>query len=130
MYNIILIFADDYFSCRLLLWRIRRSAKSSASRHTDKNTEWRTDTQAHGRTRRCTDGHAGAQTQTQAYDGARTLNMHACSAWVGKSSRCRMRLDERTKTFEMYYYVVGMRRGYTLNFRYVKVIRLSTLFIS
>ena len=77
----------------------------------------RTDTQKHGRTRRRADGHAeartqthgrrsmdaDARTQTQAPDGARTLNIRACSAWVEKSSRRVLRLDERTRTFEVYY---------------------------
>ena len=46
---------------------------------------------------------ADARTQTQAPDGARTLNIRACSAWVEKSSRRVLRLDERTRTFEVYY---------------------------
>ena len=66
----------------------------------------RTDTQTGGRTRRSTDrradGHAEARMQTQAPDGARTLNIRACSAWVEKSSRRVLRLDERTRTFEVY----------------------------
>ena len=77
---------------------------------TDGYTDGRTDTQKHGRTRRSTDGHAearmqtqthgrrhrntdadaDARTQSQAPDGAGTLNICACSAWVEKSSRRRM----------------------------------------
>ena len=72
-------------------------------RHMDGHAGARTDTRAHGRTCRCTDADADARMQTQAHDGALTLNMHACSAWVGKSSRRRTRLDERTGTFEMHY---------------------------
>ena len=68
-------------------------------RSTDGYADGRTDTQKHGRRR--TD--ADARTQTQAPDGARTLNIHACSAWVEKSSRRVLRLDERARTFEMYY---------------------------
>ena len=92
-------------------------------KHTDGHTDGRTDTQKHERTRRRVDGHAEARTQThgrrrtdaearkqthartqmQAPDGARTLNIRACSAWLEKSSRHVLRLDERTRTFEVYY---------------------------
>ena len=77
------------------------------------------DLQMHGRTHRRADGHAEAWTDTQKYgrrstdadarmqtqapDGAWTLNIRACSAWVEKSSRRVLRLDERTRTFEVYY---------------------------
>ena len=70
-------------------------------KRTDGHTDGRTNTQKHGRTRRSTD--ADARTQTQAPDGARTLNIRACSAWVEKSSRRILRLDEHARTFEMYY---------------------------
>ena len=74
-------------------------------RSTDGHADGRTDMQKHGRRRRrrSTDADADALTQTQAPDGARTLNICACSAWVEKSSRRRTRLDERTRTFEVYY---------------------------
>ena len=72
-------------------------------RRTDADTEARMQTQTHGRRRRSTDADADARTQTQAPDGARTLNIRACSAWVEKSSRRVLRLDERTRTFEVYY---------------------------
>ena len=35
-----------------------------------------------------------------------TLNICASSAWVGKSSRRVLRLDERTRTFEVYYNIM------------------------
>ena len=88
-------------------------------RSTDGHTNGRTDTQKHERRRRSTDADAeawmqtqkhgrrradaDARTQTQAPDSARTLNIRACSAWVEKSSRRVLRLDERTRTFEVYY---------------------------
>ena len=72
-------------------------------RWADGHAEARMQTQKHGRTRRSTDADAEARTQTQAPDGARTLNIYACSAWVEKSSRRVLRLDERTRTFEVYY---------------------------
>ena len=93
-------------------------------KRTDGHTDGRMDMQKHGRTCRRADGHAeawtqmqthgrrrrstdaDARTQTQAPDGARTLNIHACSAWVEKSSRRILRLDERTRTFEVYYIYV------------------------
>ena len=78
-----------------------RSAESSASRHTDGHARMHAhgrtrrcmdgETQAHGRTPRHTDGHTGAQLQMQASDGVRTLNMHAYSVWVEKSSRLILR---------------------------------------
>ena len=70
-------------------------------RSTDGHADGRTDTQKHGR--RSTDADAEARTQMQAPDGARTLNIRASSAWVEKSSRRVLRLDERTRTFEVYY---------------------------
>ena len=70
-------------------------------RSTDRHADGRTDTQKHGQTRRSTD--ADAEARTQAPDGARTLNIYACSAWVEKTSRRVLRLDERTRTFEVYY---------------------------
>ena len=94
---------------------------------TDGHAEARMDTQKHGRTRRRADGHAEARTQKhgcrstdadadadtwtqmQAPDGARTLNIRASSAWVEKSSRRRTRLDERTRTFEVYYIAASVR---------------------
>ena len=72
-------------------------------RRADGHAEARTQTQGRGRARRGTDADAEARTQTQAPDGARTLNIYACSAWVEKSSRRVLRLDERTRTFEVYY---------------------------
>ena len=91
----------------IYLYRTRR-------RTTCKRTDRRTDTQKHERTRRRatdtqkhgrrrTDADAEARMQTQVPDGARTLNIRACSALVEKSSRRRTRLDERTRTFEVYY---------------------------
>ena len=71
-------------------------------RSTDGHADGRTDTQTHGRRRRSTDADADARMQTQAPDGARTLNIRACSAWVEKSSRRVLCLDERTRTFEVY----------------------------
>ena len=72
-------------------------------RSTDGHADGRKDTQKHGRRRRRRSTDADARTQTQAPDGARTLNICACSAWVEKSSRRILRLDERTRTFEVYY---------------------------
>ena len=72
-------------------------------RRADGHAEARTQTQTHGCRRRSTDADADARTQTQAPDGARTLNICACSAWVEKSSRRILRLDECTRTFEVYY---------------------------
>ena len=72
-------------------------------KRTDGHTDGRTDTQKHGRTRRRADGNAEADARTQTPDGARTLNIRASSAWVEKSSRRILRLDERTRTFEVYY---------------------------
>ena len=65
------------------------------------NANERRRTHTHERRRKGTD--ADARMQTQAPDGARTLNICACSAWVEKSSRRVLRLDERTRTFEVYY---------------------------
>ena len=83
--------------------------------HTDGRTD-RMDTQTGGRTRRSTDADvrthgcrstdADARTKTQVPDGARTLNICACSTWVEKSSRHVLRLDERARTFEVYYTTV------------------------
>ena len=70
-------------------------------KRTDGHAEARTDTQTGGRTRRSTDADADARTQTP--DGTQTLNIRASSVWVEKSSRCVLRLDERTRTFEVYY---------------------------
>ena len=91
--------------------RTRRSTDGHAYGQTDTqkhgrrrrrtDAEARTQTQKHGRRRRRAD--AEVRTQTQAPDGARTLNIRACSAWVEKSSRRVLRLDERTRTFEVYY---------------------------
>ena len=70
-------------------------------RRVDRHVEART--QTHGCRRRSTDADADARMQTQAPDGAQMLNIRACSAWVEKSSRRILRLDERTRTFEVYY---------------------------
>ena len=40
-----------------------------------------------------------------------TLNIRASSAWVEKSSRHVLRLDERTRTFEVYYNYIGIFRA-------------------
>ena len=72
-------------------------------RSTDADADARTQTQKHGCRRRSTDADAEARTQTQASDGARTLNIRAYSAWVEKSSRRVLHLDEHTRTFEVYY---------------------------
>ena len=72
-------------------------------RSTDRHADGRTDTQKHGRRRRGADGHARGRRSTDADASARTLNIYACSAWVEKSSRCVLRLNERTRTFEVYY---------------------------
>ena len=98
----------------------RRTARIARPANARTNTDGRTDTQKHGR--RCTDADAESQTQKhgcrltdadadartqmQAPDGARTLNIRACSAWVEKSSRRVLRLNERTRTFEVYYIYV------------------------
>ena len=78
-------------------------------RSTDGHADGWTDTQKHRCRRRSTDAVADARTQTQAPDGARTLNIPACSAWVEKSSRRVLRLDERTRTFEVYYTCLHVR---------------------
>ena len=67
-------------------------------RSTDGHADGRTDTQKHGRRR----------TRTDADASARTLNICACSARVEKSSRRRTRLDERTRTFEVYYSFINI----------------------
>ena len=84
--------------------RMARPANARTDTQTGGRTRRRADGHAeHGRRRRRTDADAEARTQTQAPDGARTLNICACSAWVEKSSRRVLRLDERTRTFEVYY---------------------------
>ena len=96
-------------------------------RRADGHSEAQTDTQTGGRTRRSTD--ADAQMQTQKH-GRRRRRMdadtstrwrtdadastrwrtdakfRACSAWVEKSSRRILHLDERTRSFEVYYAVL------------------------
>ena len=76
-------------------------------RWADGHAEARTDTQTGGRTRRSTDADARTQKhgrrRTDADASTRTLNICACSTWVEKSSRRVLRLDERTRTFEVYY---------------------------
>ena len=82
-------------------------------------------TQTGGRTRRSTDADADARTQTQTH-GRRRTDADASARWrtdatyscvqcVGgkivlvRSSRRRTRLDERTRTFEVYYmYILGL----------------------
>ena len=92
-YNI--SFADDYFTHRQALRRIHVDPRKAPRADT------RTDTQAHGWTRRHAD--IDARMQMQPPNGAWKLNMRVCSTWVGKSSRCVLHLDEHTRTFEMYY---------------------------
>ena len=90
----------------IYLYRTRRRTARMA-----RPANARTDTQTSGRTRRSTDTDADARTQkhgcrrrrTDADASARTLNIRVCSAWVEKSSRRVLRLDERTRTFEVYY---------------------------
>ena len=81
-------------------------------RRADRHTEARTDMQTGGRTRRSTDADARMQTHGRR---RRRTDADACARWRtdakyscvqcvgGKSSRRLLRLDERTRTFEVYY---------------------------
>ena len=90
--------ADGHAEARTDTQRHGRTRRS-----TDADADTRTQTQKHGRRRTDADADADARTQSQAPDGAGTLNICACSAWVEKSSRRVLHLDERTRTFEVYY---------------------------
>ena len=85
-------------------------------KHTDGHTDGRMDTQKHGRTHRSTDGHTDGRTDTQKHGRRlRRTDADASARWCmdakyscvqcvgGKSSRCVLRLDERARTFEIYY---------------------------
>ena len=74
---------------------------------TDDNADARMKTRTHGHTRGRTDAHAAARDLTQTQANADVSALHA---WAIKSSGRVWTLDDRSRTFEMYYRCHGLIR--------------------